>query len=318
MGRARLTHEDYVQKVYDKHGDNITILSEYTTQLGDITYRHNPCGRVHTKRAGGLMTMKFGCDPCAREYSNQLATWTNDKFLSEVAKSKESNEYTFLEEYIGYDDKMDVRHDICGHKYKISPNEFLRLGSRCPVCSRKKVAKKKTLKHEDWVTRIDRHLGEDYELLDDYKNAKTKIRVRHKSCGTVFSKSPADLERIVKCTICPGEKRMTNGEVEVAEWLSAHGFEYDHEVTFEDCYHILPLRFDFAILDDEHSVQTLIEFNGRQHYEPIEYFGGQETYELTVLRDNIKKEYAENNGIPLITIRYNEDVDTVLSTLISR
>jgi hypothetical protein len=35
-----------------------------------------------------------------------------------------------------------------------------------------------------------------------------------------------------------------------------------------------PLRFDFAVLDDEGEVDFLIEYQGIQHYQPKSKFGG--------------------------------------------
>lgn len=317
MSRGGITHEQYAQHIEDMHGDDITLMSRYTRQLDEIVYRHNPCGAIYKKKAGSLRTMMFGCDPCAREFKREKAAWTNEHFLT-VIDGLVGGEYSFTERYKGYGEKIGTRHNECGYSYKVSPGEFIRQGSRCPQCAISIRAEKKTLTHVEWFPRVAVDLGDEYTLLDEYERATKKLRIRHNSCGTVFSRTPGDLERIVKCTVCPGEKRMTTGEVAVAEWLIANGLEYDHEVTFEDCYHILPLRFDFAVLDEDHDVKILIEFNGRQHYEPIEFFGGQKTFDLTVLRDNIKKEYAESNNIPLITVRYDDDVDAVLSKLIAR
>jgi len=36
-----------------------------------------------------------------------------------------------------------------------------------------------------------------------------------------------------------------------------------------------PLRFDFAIFDDDGTLVALIEYNGKQHYEPSPKFGGK-------------------------------------------
>ena len=35
-----------------------------------------------------------------------------------------------------------------------------------------------------------------------------------------------------------------------------------------------PLRFDFAVFDDDSSLDFLIEYQGIQHYEPKSKFGG--------------------------------------------
>lgn len=52
------------------------------------------------------------------------------------------------------------------------------------------------------------------------------------------------------------------------------------EYSFKDLYRVSPqhpLRFDFALFENEKLI-GLIEYNGRQHYEPIEYFGGTDNF----------------------------------------
>ena len=36
-----------------------------------------------------------------------------------------------------------------------------------------------------------------------------------------------------------------------------------------------PLRFDFVIFDDDNKIDFIIEYQGRQHYEPSSKFGGK-------------------------------------------
>ena len=48
----------------------------------------------------------------------------------------------------------------------------------------------------------------------------------------------------------------------------------------------------------------MIEYDGEQHFRPIEYFGGQKKFELQQKHDTIKNEYCKNNGIPLLRIPY--------------
>lgn len=63
-------------------------------------------------------------------------------------------------------------------------------------------------------------------------------------------------------------------------------------------------RFDVYIP----SLSLAIEYQGRQHYEPIEHFGGQEAYERTCARDQMKASLCESNGVRLLYFRYDEDV----------
>lgn len=51
-----------------------------------------------------------------------------------------------------------------------------------------------------------------------------------------------------------------------------------------------------------------IEYMGKQHYEPVDFFGGQEAFEATVARDQHKKQLCERMGINLIYVTHEEDV----------
>lgn len=55
-------------------------------------------------------------------------------------------------------------------------------------------------------------------------------------------------------------------------------------------------------------LKTAIEYQGKQHFEPIEYFGGKEHYEKQVERDKYKQRISKENGVKLIYINYWEDV----------
>ena len=49
-----------------------------------------------------------------------------------------------------------------------------------------------------------------------------------------------------------------------------------------------------------------IEYNGKQHYEPVECFGGEKAYEFTVERDKLKIEKCKNNNCTLYIVKYDE------------
>lgn len=55
-------------------------------------------------------------------------------------------------------------------------------------------------------------------------------------------------------------------------------------------------------------LKIAIEYQGKQHFEPVEYFGGEENYERQKQRDEIKAKISEKNGIKLIYIYYWEDI----------
>ena len=61
---------------------------------------------------------------------------------------------------------------------------------------------------------------------------------------------------------------------------------------------------------------TLIEFQGKQHYQVIEYMGGITDFKLRQLRDDIKRKYCISNNINLLEIRYDEidNINNILSS----
>ena len=50
----------------------------------------------------------------------------------------------------------------------------------------------------------------------------------------------------------------------------------------------------------------MIEFDGKQHFEPNDFFGGQKQFEKQQHHDKIKTEYCRTNKIPLLRISYKE------------
>lgn len=87
------------------------------------------------------------------------------------------------------------------------------------------------------------------------------------------------------------------------QYLDAHGIEYTYQQTFPDLKGPNDglLSYDFYLSDRN----LLLELNGLQHYVPIEWFGGEPTFEQQVLNDRVKREYAESHGHRLYVIDTN-------------
>lgn len=100
---------------------------------------------------------------------------------------------------------------------------------------------------------------------------------------------------------CPSCKE-SSGEREVVKCLNKMDINFIRQKKFDDCKNIFPLPFDFYIA----SARTLIEFDGQQHFEPVEIFGGIEAYNKLKINDKIKNDYCEENYINLIRIRYDQ------------
>ncbi|MFM2394324.1 MAG: hypothetical protein RLZZ546_2306 [Bacteroidota bacterium] len=64
------------------------------------------------------------------------------------------------------------------------------------------------------------------------------------------------------------------------------------------------LFFDFYLPDKN----TLIEYNGIQHYEPVEVFGGLEKYKNQSFNDTKKLIYCIKNKINYLEISHKDNI----------
>ena len=106
-----------------------------------------------------------------------------------------------------------------------------------------------------------------------------------------------------------GCKHQSRYELYVLQYFDEIGYEntidYESQKRFEDLrgYGERMLSYDFAVYSNG-ILSALIECQGQQHYMPVNIFGGEEQFEKQQLHDELKQEYANSLGIPLIEIPY--------------
>ena len=63
-----------------------------------------------------------------------------------------------------------------------------------------------------------------------------------------------------------------------------------------------------------------IEFDGIQHFEPVEHFGGVKAFKSLIKRDKIKNDYCQKNKINLLRIDYIQidNIDNIISVFIDK
>ena len=94
-----------------------------------------------------------------------------------------------------------------------------------------------------------------------------------------------------------------NNILNIENILTGLNINFTKQKTFEDCKFKNKLKFDFYIPEKN----ICIEFDGEQHFKPIRYFGGNKSFELQKIKDQIKNEYCNKNKIKLIRFRFDED-----------
>lgn len=100
--------------------------------------------------------------------------------------------------------------------------------------------------------------------------------------------------------------RASRGEIKIEEILQQSGLNFAEEYSFPDLLSNTgrPLRFDFAVFDDQNELDFLIEFQGIQHYEAKSKFGGYNGLRKQQYNDMRKRQYCKKHGITLVLIPY--------------
>lgn len=160
-----------------------------------------------------------------------------------------------------------------------------------------KIGKLQVLEEVGFITRASGKRNRVYKCLCDCGNY-CEIQHTYLACGDTIS-----------CG-CIRSK----GEFQIEQLLKEHNIKYKKEYSFEDLIDKLPLRFDFAILNDEEELICLIEFQGKQYYDKNNGFYSEDL----VKHDKIKQEYCKEGDIPLIIIDYKRDHDITWEELESK
>lgn len=98
------------------------------------------------------------------------------------------------------------------------------------------------------------------------------------------------------CPSCNTSK----GEANIERYLRSNDIKYFSQHKFSECKNKKPLPFDFYIP----SLNSVIEYNGEQHYVSVDFFRGEEGFIQRKINDNIKKQYCLKNNITFIEISY--------------
>lgn len=101
----------------------------------------------------------------------------------------------------------------------------------------------------------------------------------------------------------------SRGEIKIHEILENAELNFKEEYSFSGLCspNGTPLRFDFVIFDDDGKIDFIIEFQGKQHYEPSAKFGGKRGFYQQQYNDNLKRRFCKLHDFNLIEIPYTEE-----------
>lgn len=295
------THDDFVREAKLKHDNKYIYPDNYVNALTKITIICPEHGEF--KQIPSSHTQGNGCDLCRNENRNK----TQECFIKE-ANIVHNNKYTYLDKYVNAKSKITI---VCPEhgEFKQTPNIHLR-GGGCPICAC--ITKSNYFKKGFELFEIEANIvhNNKYTYPDkEYINGKTKIRIQCPNEKHIdFYQTPnKHIHSKQGCPTCKSSK----GEQEIEQMLMKYEVEYYKQQKFIKCKDKNQLPFDFYLP----KYNLCIEYDGRQHFDMISIFGGEEGLIDRQRKDDIKSNYCIENNINLLRIRYDENIEEKLISL---
>lgn len=290
--------EKFIQKAIQKFGNKFDYSKvNYVRNDVPITIVC-PIHGEFQKKPTQFLVSKHGCTKCANEASAKDRKKTTEQFIKE-SKAIWGNKFLYEKtQYVDNETKVIITCPIHGDFYT-RPSDFLRKHG-CPHC---KGEQQKQLNKEMFGDTLDIFIQKSKQVHGDkydyskviYNNSKTKVCIICPEHGP-FWQTPGEHIKGCGCPMCNKSK----GETQVQIILDELGIEFipQYHVETENSN----MYIDFCI--KQNNQIYCIEYHGRQHFEPVEIFGGINGFINQVKRDYNLREYCFDNKIFLLELPY--------------
>lgn len=204
---------------------------------------------------------------------------------------------------------------LCGEIISVSRDSLVNGKSEC--CNKCKGEKIRQKAEERGL--ISWHKGDRFGLLEIIDRAESKgnhsyVKCKCK-CGNIIDVRVEHLKgQFHNRTISCGCASQSSGEIKLTQLLVKAGIDFQTQYRIKEFNILSP--FDFAIFKDG-KLLGLIEYDGQQHFEAVELWGGEEQLKIQQERDTRKNQWCKENNIRLIRIPYTEYNNLTIGYLLS-
>ena len=270
---------------------------EYNGTSKKCKYKCLDCERVYEKaRASHLYENKTLCQKCCSPKNSEI----KDNFIKKI---DDNNNFELVGKITNTNVPVDIKCLKCGREIKIFMYNFIKKENySCRFCG-KNGGEKDIIEFKKRMQTVEK--DKEYELVE-YKNMTTSALFKHKKCGFIYRQNPANFLNGRGCPKCYRNK--SKGEQKIEKFLIEKNIKFEEQKAFKE---LGGKSFDFFLPD----FSIAIEYQGEQHYHPLQCFGGEEKFIAQQKRDEEKREFCKNNNYKLIEIPYNEDINHYFNLL---
>lgn len=298
--RQRSNTQEFTQKAIRIHGDKYDYSKvDYITSAEKVIItckQHGPFTQTPRDHLSG-----YGCPTCGLEKNKQARTRDTEQFIK-LAEQVHGSKYDYsLTEY-----KKGVREVqiICSvHGIFIQKPVGHLQGQGCHKC-----AGTMRLTQDEFIDRATEIHGGKYDYSKvSYINSATKVEILCLRHGSFFQ-APQDHLGGHGCQACYS----SSGEERISNILTQWEIKFTRQKKFDRCKNKKLLPFDFYFQIGNHHI--LLEYDGGQHFNPVDHFGGIDIFERTKQNDRIKTLFAQKHGFILIRVPYTQfdNIETIL------
>lgn len=304
----KLTTEEFISKAKLVHGEQYDYSKvEYvnnSTKVCIICPKHGEFWQTPKDH------FKHGCCKCGHEQINKAKVLTTDEFIRR-AKLKNGDKYIYDKTvYKSFKDNVIITCPEHGD-FIINPHCHISNGSGCPVCA--KIAKGPSrLSTSEFIIKAKQVHGDFYNYDKvNYVLSSQKVIITCPIHGD-FEMTPNKHLLGENCPKCSASK----GERFINRCLSSLNldFEIQYVLKFDNDLR-KHFRIDFAVVTDK---IYLIEYNGIQHYQASDYFGGEDKFKEQQQRDNLLRNFVLQNSdkYELLEIDYRYNRYTIITKIL--
>ena len=284
MKTSKKTKEQMNQELHEKFPD-LEIIGDYIGANKKTLIKCKKCGYEWLAIPRSVKSSKYGCTKCGHLKDNY------DKSLKYFLNKYNSEKYELIEFESCH--KVTVKCKICGAIRTTTADNIYRYG--CPNCSLIKGSQVQRLTKEQFINNSIKVHGTFY----DYSKAEvidynTKVCITCPKHGEFWQSPRKHYGDKCGCPKCVS----SHGERLICQILNDLDINYQYQVKIKNPYNDNNFIIDFKIDN------IIIEYNGQQHYTPVEHFGGELRFQQQKQRDECLKKYCEDYNIKLLEIPY--------------
>jgi hypothetical protein len=298
--KQRFTTDEFISMAKDVHGDYYDYSNVNYVNTETKVQIVCPVHGVFSISPKHHISRKQGCPECGKI---KIGDTFRSNTLDFIKKSREEHGDKYDYSFVDYKKNTIPVKIICPihGEFEQQPQYHL-AGSGCPECGKESVLQARTYDNDDFIRKSKEIHGEKYDYsLVNYTVSTDSVDIICPKHG-VFSQQAGSHMRGAGCPSCQESK----GELFISNILNDFNIKYLRQHKFNDCRGVKGkkycrrLPFDFYLPD----FNTMIEYDGRQHFEPISKFGGLEGFTKLRRNDQIKNQYCFKNNINMIRIPY--------------